>query len=491
MITMLLLFLWWFAALFEPPVELQLMLQGRTSFSTARIEWRIGERSVSGVAAEPLERARYYSATYTPGEFLLFDRGDETGCVQSEESCAKGLTLSHSELGHLHTSSGEQWNYREGWSGASVNTADHPRFESQPDIRTIGLFPKMMPYDERRQILAENWMAIHAPESLDYQVGKRKDGLVEVSASVEDGGIEWILDPDKDWQPVEVNVHALDQGVIPVSMSAKTTHRRVGDRWFPSRIEFTDSRQPNNQVVEVLDASFDHPDHPQTLTPREALGLVPGLILVRKWGEQGSEDGFFDGEGFISPSEYSSRIKAGTLSLDAYRELLARHNDPDNRPGSRPKFDFSSGQIAADVKRTPALWEGYVRRFIAHFRLDAEQSRKAWAHHAECLKGVRKHEKDHEVELKSLLEQIGRLEAQSTRTAEQETELSRARSRVDVLRGNTEKVFEERPQARLGENPTQAQIDAARAREREAARAQESDAAHNREAELSRTTVEP
>lgn len=165
MITMLLLSLSWFAAPFEPPVELQLMLQGRTSFRTARIEWRIGERSVSGVAAEPLERARYYSATYTPGEFLLFDRGDETGCVQGEESCAKGLTLSHSELGHLHTSSGEQWNYREGWSGVSVNTADHPRFESQPDIRTIGLFPKMMPYDERWQILAENWMAIHAPES--------------------------------------------------------------------------------------------------------------------------------------------------------------------------------------------------------------------------------------------------------------------------------------------------------------------------------------
>ncbi|GIK17069.1 MAG: hypothetical protein BroJett003_20330 [Planctomycetota bacterium] len=166
--------------------------------------------------------------------------------------------------------------------------------------------------------------------------------------------------------------------------------------------------------------------------------------------------------------EFADRLKKGEIDTSAYKEILQRIHDgigPKRFNEFESEIRFLSLEEAA--AKEPRLWEAYVRRFIAFYRLDTDQARKAWAHHEKCLDFVAESEKEHARDIKSLQGRVEVLSKTSILTADEANELAESRKRITHMQELRGKVFDDRLKPGLKKLPNDAQVKAAKERARD------------------------
>ncbi|GIK17651.1 MAG: hypothetical protein BroJett003_26150 [Planctomycetota bacterium] len=440
------------------PEALRIAEEVRNQFATAEIEW---QHTISG-EVEP----RIYSARYAQGEFIHVYRGTASGVrLPGPDRSGQPFAFAKSQI---LIESGRQWEYMD--ESRVVRTcADEAKYIPYDDIRLLGFKDNIGVPDRPGSYLYEH------EKMLRYDV-QDDDGVVVVSGIYGPNGVfkkTWRLDPRFDMQPVACVVSMHDEEFN----RSETIYQQVDGRWFPESTTFTVEGKHHSRIV-VTRVSFDQPWHDPELTPSD-LGLIPGIEVL----EAGKPVMKWDGVKPVDVDEYYRLTQSGEIDNNAIVALHRRHKE-----GLAPRRYADQGDSAfyglpGKVERQPRLWEDFVRRFIAYYRLNEDQTKEAWKHHGACVADAHEHRSKHDRELREMAERITKLEESPSSSGEDETELIACRKRLDELEAYFGRVFEERLKPGLAKLPTQAQIDAARARESAAAR--------DGEAEPSRTDVQP
>ncbi|MCK6463619.1 MAG: hypothetical protein L6Q93_02060 [Phycisphaerae bacterium] len=430
---------WSQAQSIEIPAALRTAKAARDQFSTAQVEW---EQTL-------LDRddTRRFSSRYAGEDQIYVSRGTTSG-QRLPGPDRSGEPYAYSEDRKLLTG-GRQWYYIEESIQVEIrNGSDlHPFF----DLRLLGFVDTPGATEAPGEYL---------PEGITrYEVKAADGGLFEVSAWFGETGTlrTWILDPAVGMQPVRCSSWVNGQEVT----RSDTKYEEIDGHWFPTESTFFVLGEPTARTI-ILSASFDKPWHDQELTPGD-LGLVAGVHVE----EAGQPVRIWDGEKVITIDEYARGVKRGDIDNSAMIELRRRHKEgtsPRRYPGASEESDFFG--LSPAVKRQPGLWEAYVRRFIALYRLDRDQTKKAWKHHEECQSSVFEHRQQHEKELREIEERIASIEKRNPRSEEDERTLAASQRRLEELSAFMDKVFEDRLRPGLLKLPTDAQRNEARNQQR-------------------------
>jgi len=341
---------------------------------------------------------------------VVTDYGNDDG-LQEEIQPGKPYSYSYVSDALL---AGSQWHYRE--EGLIAHQIpDRTLFRPMMDIRTLGMFP--IP----QTLCAPG--ECDPPDVLEYEITKQGD-LCRVTGKTEDGGsVIWELDPAKTFAPLRVTRMA--QGVVIAEV--RNEYEQTGNYWFPARSTYT-LNGTLYATYTVTSASFDHPAHSTRLTPND-LGLFPGINVSHEGDSSGPS--MWDGSGCIDIQTFIQRRKDGQIDNSRFLDLVNRH-ERGEAPGLTPKKRQGLGPSIEEVRRTPRLWEEYVRRFIQVHKLPRRECDKAW----ELLKSCQKPAYRYLDEKRDDFQRLRREQVALERT-EDET----ARRELERIRGDLDKLY--------------------------------------------------
>ncbi len=422
----------------SPPDVMTLALQARGHYQTAEVDWALRMANESD--------DRLYSAKYAGARFLYTSRGTSTG--QRIPGADRTGTLFAFAEERVLWEEERQWEYTE----ESFNVTLSIDAATQPTI----FDPMLVGFAE--SIASPASPGAHLPDSVKRYEVRQVDERWEVTAVLdEDSGVRriWVLDPAVGMQPV-VSSGWLDGEEVNRS---ETMYELRDGRWLPSQCQYYTFGELTASL-EIVSQSFDQPWHDQELTPND-LGLMP-CISVNTLGRPVM---LWDGQKPITVDEMYERQQRNEVDLGPILSLQERR-----KAGIAPRCYPDRGDeddgfgLGAAVKLTPSLWETYVRRFIAFYRLDKEQTKKAWEHHGECQSAYFDFAKEREDELQELRGRVADLEKKSARTESEAASLADSLKRLDAIEGYKAKVFDERLKPGLLKLPTEGQVKAAKDR---------------------------
>lgn len=421
----------------EIPPEMRAANGARAAIRTAWIEW-----SAQIDSDMPGDGERYFTSRIANADDLSIYHGLKDGRTLPDPSRI-GKPYAYSEH-RLLLKDGEQWSYDEENVTAQVSD-QRDTFMPYQDLRNLGFEPTP----------TASHVAIWYRQPCERYSIERDAVHIMITGFYDQGPcVRWTLDPRKQMQPVRVDVVDNDE----VTDSCETEYGQYDGMWFPQRAVFSHRGQVTMRLS-VLAAEFNRNEHPQELTPND-IGLVPGMQIVHR-GRRGPQA--WTGTDIIPLEDYFALVKTGQADNSAFEALLERANSPTGLCRFPKTMDGDSLGIGADVKRKPALWEPYVRRFITFYRLDTDQIRKAWRHHALCVGGYYDYMKEHDAEIKKLKTDIEELTKKSERSKADDEALAHHRRRIDEIEGYAEKVFDERLRPGLLKIPSDKQVEAAKA----------------------------
>jgi len=321
----------------------------------------------------------YATMRFAGDERTLVLRGDDEGVVQRD------VTGAPAEYRLIHTlmKDGRLWRRHEGSSVAEYNLG--VRYDPPFDPRLLGTLaalPRVARYESP-------W---YENEAADCRFTERVEGgLVVVTEVCKGWKCEWWIDPQRDWNAVRVRAEFANGRWG----ESRSTLKQFDGLWFPERIEFFESDwragQEPQTVVQVYQAEFNRPEHPRSFTP-EDIGITSGTLLsVRDEKlESFNELGVYNGREVVPMSTHMN------MTTEEFRALLERAGITSSRLLADALASRPAGEWAAPEKRDALIdpnelpgrlkrmqeveseWEAYTRRFIEKYRLDAEQSEKAW-----------------------------------------------------------------------------------------------------------------
>jgi hypothetical protein len=227
--------------------------------------------------------------------------------------------------------------------------------------------------------------------------------------------------------------------------------------WFPEQVQlydqtFKDGSEPV-YVIDVLSARFNDPDLPKHLTP-ESIGIEVGtnIELYTKADQfhPVSEIYGWDGGKLAPLKEICRRIQAGELK---------------NGPQTQAEINRALA-LNAGIEETGALWERYVRRFIARYGLNDDQPERAFKILHDCQERAEGHLRRNAEEIKTIRQRVREL-TDPTKPAAVENAATLAKLKEKMLRMEAPitEIFHGQLVPRLESLPTRAQREAVAQRE--------------------------
>lgn len=367
---------------FEEPVEtLQRALRASRS-ATAKVEFVLRDDRTAN--AHP----HLYTWRAAGDDYALDDHGDDAGVVRRGPT-GEPVPFGANDAARYLVKHAEVW-----WHDESTPTArvypEADRFWPVIDLRTIASNPGT-PFEPDVDEVARG-----ANRGLRYSIANEGAFRV-VTAEVLDkdnleGRFEWWIDPAK--------------GGCVVKTATYVGSRQIGETtfdlvewdgvWFPQRIELrgTGDEPGVRWSLDVIAAEFNRPEHPKELTPND-IGVEVGMIVLLN-GEGGIPRGNkrWDGQKLADFEDVFWRVQAGELVLGP--TMIRWQNEGSAAQAANPAAATGlQGALDAAARPGPrnfeTLWEAYTRRFIYHYGLEVDQSRRAWRICSESQRDARRY----------------------------------------------------------------------------------------------------
>ena len=360
-----------------PPALLN-MDQARRKLETGQLDCAWEWRKTTSLGLEVVV-FNYATARFAGDERILVLRGDDEGVVSRN---VEGRPADRRPVSML-LKDGQQWRHVDGSWDAEWHLG--VRFDPPFDPRLLGAL-SALPCRDRYD---SPW---YEDETANCRFTERVEGeLVVVTQVCEGWKCEWWIDPQRGWNAVRVRAEFARGGWG----ESRSSLKQFDGLWFPERVEFfssdwKDGQEPVERVW-VYRAEFNRPEHPRTFRPDD-IGITRGTqVNVRDENLRPfNEPGVYDGREVVPMSRYMN------MTTEEFRALLERAGITSPRLladalASRPAGEWASPEQRAAlidpndlpgrlkrVQDVESEWEAYTRRFIEKYRLDGEQSEKAW-----------------------------------------------------------------------------------------------------------------
>lgn len=409
-----------------------------------RLEWFTGHIEWSGWTARQgltWSEVRYHSTQFAGDEQLLVDKGDSEGVLIRREDGTPHPVSGKDPYYWLFDGT-RQWERRSNSIRAEVQLTE----PFMVDIRSVGFGPDV-PRDVSNQFGVG---ALSADDDLSAVV--QPDGLIEVSrwGRERNSRVKWIIDPERNWNPVEVTYEVGGQ----VRQRSRAELADFDGIWFVRRCEYFDAEFANGKeplyVIEVSDAEFNRPDHRRRFSPAD-IGVEEGMQVDAyadtraRYENRVTKMGWHQNK-LIGRDELTDGIRSGAIKPSP---TLERNVDRALARG-----------ISRDYIET--AWRSYTRQFIVRYDLDKDQSQKAMSILNECEERAKAYFSAHKAEYDEIIEALAKIdEDQTISTAEKGEKLEKLRDqRIDLDR-EIHKIARTRLYPSLEKLPTRAQRKAA------------------------------
>lgn len=437
------------------PLALRKAAEARSSnvLHTARIEYSVTD------VEEDQSYTQFSSFTAANNDFITVLRGDEKGVVAYQQDGQPAPALLNKPW-HCLLKEGEVWRRQEDSPDAQVADEFPARSAlSMHDIRALGLNP-VMPERDLDEYLRELG---RPPLTYDSEL---VGGLHVVRGRTSESMFEWWIDPERDWNIVKTVVYG-EGGSKKIAEERFTLRFDLRDGvWFPSRMELW-SHLPGvknpRKVIDIHAVEFNRPEHSVALKPSD-IGVETGTFVTYENRKENAM-GYWDGEKIASAAEFRERINSGELAVGPNTaRALALEKVGKQFDSGAPKYALTTDEnneprYIFQWQSYETEWEAYTRRFIARYKLDEEQSQKAWAICNDCQERGRAYV----AKRKPVLEEIDKRLRKLASAATEEAAAQRQRLENEKAH-NLEPltmIFEEQLKPRLDKLPTRAQRRAA------------------------------
>ncbi len=389
---------------------------------------------------------------------MQVDWGDEERVVQRDEK-GNPNRLGQSSMMYL-THMGDTWMRPEDAAHVQTWGADQKPEFLFDDLRRIGVAP-VQHWNELPDMLQKNGMP-----PLEYAVSAEQS-LVVVTAQSADSAFRWWIDPDQGHNIVKTAVFVDGRQIGETEVSLQ----RKDGIWFPRRV--VTYRMGNGerresapkQVIDVISAEFNRPEHSKKLGP-EHIGVEPGMNIFGQWRHRKDSDKpvrlVWDGHGLAEHDEYLERVERGeaefgpTVRREMVRAIAIherRMRLQDFQATSRPAGTQPVATTQPSWRGFESMWEKYTREFISTYKLDEEQTQRAWM----ILRGCQDVATRHVLRYHDELDRLSKAHvAPQDATSRNEHE-----KRLQELLRPIDDLFEQRLKPRLEKLPTASQRKAA------------------------------
>ena len=282
--------------------------------------------------------------------------------------------------------------------------------------------PLTMGFSDRTHTDFQSALHGHSRERVKWSE-TLSDGVYTVTATEQTSGPpslrEWTINPAKGFQ---VESFRSIKGGETTAETISVLELDASGRWFPSEVHYFNSRYENGEtpqtIIEVSQRRLN--DDALALPTPTDIGVHPGTNVYRFIdGEllRNSETGKPQLMGYIPQAEWhgdgwppsdGTAVGHSPAVLVAWRRLARYERDGKVRinSGIRDKWSraMEEGQARrllfgprapqlglVNVPYDPKLWEKYVERFIARYKLSDAQAEKAWGMHKQCLERADRH----------------------------------------------------------------------------------------------------
>lgn len=432
------------------PAALEAAIQRRAAdvIRTARIDWSIREDAAAEFPGESVGVIpvvfTVFKSTVISGESLRgFAHGTEDQIRQRLQVAAGDEVPVQLRPSWQVAHDGVVWERRDGEHGARIEPLYWGKVPRLADPRRIGMDP-IGSFQLPHERLAG--MNVRFTE-------REEDGLIVVSAEIEDSAFRWWIDPQRD--------HAITAmaNIIRGREATRTEIEleQIDGIWFPVRAalhRYAVGDRPGRRasvVYEVHHAEFNRPEHAAAAFVPADIGIDIGTSIYSQ--VKGRPGGFYDGKTILSPETYFERIGDGTLQrgersqrvFEARREVGAPPPWQSERAGEAAAWPESVINRTAPAFRNPlgdheTRWRAYVRRFIARHKLDDAQSRRANEVLKDCEERANRYLATRKTELDDLREALQRPSAQ--RDGDKIDLREGLAERVDSLSKPIDEIFE-------------------------------------------------
>lgn len=346
----------------EPPPAIRRLAEQRMKWKNGSLNW------VRTLIEGESKSEMYFESRHAGKDVIMICRGDREGALARDANGAAPVL----GLGPHITM------IREGEVWRTLEASPHAEFEERDQSGPSG-------FDARRLGLAASIAEKGVEESLlisspyQWTWTEDKDGdLLRISARSENMRFEWVLDPDRDYQPLRASYY--ESGVC--YSECKSTLAKVDNEWYPKTVEYfrggANGEMKPYRRVDVLDIRVNVPDLPTDGFTPDDIGIDNGVQIMRRdksgkasfamyaEGKLLDMDEYFkqrDAGKIKEGPKYSANMKRG-IAMMKLRQSVEAQDDPAR---SRP----------AVLASKETEWERQTKYFIDLYQLDETQSQKA------------------------------------------------------------------------------------------------------------------
>jgi len=333
--------------------------------------------------------------------------------------------------------------------------------ERIPSLRALGI-SFHLPYDEPERTIYDILLA-----DMDDRpaVERGADGTYRVEARTPHGTIVWTIDPQRDWSATHVALVRDGQAVQEARMQLE----RFDGHWFPRRTEIYKRSYQNGevpvQVVEVLYAEFNRPEHPQRFTPAD-IGIEPGFLIEPTATHPLREPLIWDSAQAVTLERFDEMVEQGLVergpnnraALAALPEATPEQIAEAIAAGQIRLPNSAGGTAGADpVRKRLSQWETYTRNFILRYRLEERQTRKAWQLLGRCQEQAWRYVRARRAAFEKIGVRVATGSASRPSKPVDRAGAALASDATESLLAPIDKIFRERLQPGLEHLPTPAQ----------------------------------
>jgi hypothetical protein len=375
------------------PAALLAMQEARRSLFSGEVRW--SRESAHRYAGREFQYVSRYAAN---GDHVFEERGDQEGWVEwSGNKPVSRFPQIHvaNELGVFL------------WSETDVGcdywrpNREVPAEQANPlpertDIRWLGTHPNpgvmggspgdylWMPGAALGDPLRDVPLVVWRERSVGVNV--------EVCAEVANGQrIVWIIDPDRDWNPVRVEYFDRDGGLV-VEVINELQQCKGG--WFPRTVSYVRGGR-RIEIFRVAGARFNQPDDPMRFS-LEAVGIEPGTNVVPQNFRAEGPILFWNGDALVNRKQWDAQVRSGERDWGPSLKAFMRSGGgispylTDEQRRARQQ-DHDEQMFLSSVRAPLSDWERYVLAFIARYGLNDDQAQRAYLVLGECQRSGAKY----------------------------------------------------------------------------------------------------
>lgn len=427
----------------DKPRALEAMEKSRNALDRVYIRWKWMDNFDQYSQGAPLS----YETRIAGHDYSFTNNGTPEGVAAWHES---GEPIPDSRISYLAREN-DRWELDVDLFKGRMWESPAP-LQEEPDVRTIGLLPVPKTICTVTEAV---WDFPNKSTARTYSE-RQVDGKFVVEMKLDDSNevVTWVIDPQKDWNPIQVSLSVAGVTVT----DCRSEYRQYDGVWFPESIVYYDGAGNAVTQIETESAEINKPDLPKSLAP-EDIGFLSGTFVISSKDKEigGGKTGvYLERRGFVTPAEFATLTKRGEAKTD---ERITRFFEKLREQGK-----LVGGSAASQAQSSPKNskiipnqvddeWDRYTRDFIRHYKLDSEQTQKAEL----ILKNVKERRTNY---VQSKKRRFGELEVELKKPKDAD-HLIKLRNEFEALCKPISDLFENQLKPRLADLPTSRQKEVA------------------------------